>query len=80
MERLSRQHLKIDGPEGGAWGVRCGKELTAAPMFDHKLLLGTRRHQEYHAAAESVQFPASWPFPIHAQSGLHFLALLPKVI
>jgi hypothetical protein len=32
--------------------------------------------QKNHAAAESVQFPAAWPFPVHRQPGLHFLLAL----
>ncbi len=68
---------EIDGPEGGE-GERCRRTLTAC--VDHELLLGVVILLADHAAAKSDQFLEVWPFPVHAQLGLHFLAFLLKVV
>jgi hypothetical protein len=53
------------------------KDTDRCAGVDHELLLGFVILQEDHTSAKSVQFPAAWPFPVHRQPGLHFLALSP---
>jgi hypothetical protein len=51
--------------------VRKDADVHQEPLF------ASSSCKKNHAAAESIQFPAAWPFPVHRQPGLYFLALSP---